>query len=242
MSNRTQVAPEAPPSARAMGAIIVLSAVLAGLYLPVLHMGWLRLAAVAKVGSIVLLLAYAERPTTPRSLLAGLGLSAVGDLLLAVIGIAPVPPGMLFLAALFSFLLAHLCYIRLFSTHTERLSRASFRRVGMALVGAAVLLLLSVLWPTLGAMRWPVVVYAVVLAAMAISAQQSKFPAMTAIGALLFVASDSMLGYLSFHRVTRFGYEAPMLVWLSYYIAQVLISTGVARWCEQQGTMVQTGN
>lgn len=232
MRTPTQAAPGLATSRRLMGAVIVMSAVLAGIHLPILYLGWPRLAVVAKVGSIVLVLAYAERPTTPRSLLAALGLSALGDLLLGVIGIARIAPQMLFLAGLFSFLLAHLCYIRLFTAHTERLSRSSFRRVGIALVGAAVISLLAVLWPTLGAMRWPVVVYAVVLAAMAISAQRSKFPATTAIGALLFVASDAVLAFVTFHRSTRIGYEAPVLIWLSYYVAQVLISGGVVRWCE----------
>jgi len=212
-----------------MVAVLTASALLAIAHLPLLYVGWLRLAAIAKVGSIVLLLSYAERPTTPRSLLAGLGLSALGDLLLGVIGIAPIVPELLFLAGLFSFLLAHLCYIRLFATHTERLSRTSFRRVGMALVGAITLSLLAILWPTLGAMKWPVVIYAVVLAAMAITAQRSKFPSITAIGALLFVASDAMLAYARFHQIF---YAAAVLIWFSYYLAQVLISVSVVRSCE----------
>ena len=239
MSKRTRaVAPEQTSSPRVMAALLVLSAVLAGIHLPMLYLGWLRLAAVAKVGSIVLLLAYAERPTTPRSLLAALGLSALGDLFLGVIGVARVSPELLFLVGLFSFLMAHLCYIRLFATHTERLSR-TFRRVGMALVGAVLTSMLAVLWPTLGGMRWPVVIYAIVLAAMAISAQRSKFPAMTAVGALLFVASDAMLAYARFHQVF---YGAAVFIWFSYYIAQVLISMGVVRWFERPQTLVSTGN
>jgi uncharacterized membrane protein YhhN len=223
-----------------MAAILAVSAALALAHLPLLYVGWLRLAAVAKVGSIVLLLSYAERPTTPRSLLAALGLSALGDLFLGVNGIAPIAPELLFLAGLFSFLLAHLCYIRLFASHTERLSRTSFRRVGMALVGAILLSLLSVLWPTLGGMRWPVVIYAVVLSAMAISAQRSKFPAMTAVGALLFVASDAMLAYARFHQIF---YAAAVFIWLSYYLAQVFICVGVVRWFGRQLSLpFSTGN
>ncbi|HEX8924951.1 MAG TPA: lysoplasmalogenase [Terriglobales bacterium] len=226
---RPTVAADLPPSPRAMAVVLILSATLALVHLPLLYAGWLRVAAVAKVGSVVLLLSYAERPTTPRSLLAALGLSALGDLFLGVNGIAPIAPELLFLAGLFSFLLAHVCYIRLFATHTERLSRASFRRVGMALVGAVMISMLAVLWPTLGGMRWPVVIYAVVLSAMAISAQRSKFPAITAIGALLFVASDAMLAYARFHQIF---YAAAVLIWFSYYLAQVLICVGVVRWCE----------
>ncbi|HEX8924478.1 MAG TPA: lysoplasmalogenase [Terriglobales bacterium] len=231
MRKRTQAAAlELPPSPRVMATILVVSAVLAMAHLPLLYAGWLRLAAVAKVGSIVLLLSYAERPTTPRSLLAALGLSALGDLFLGVNGIAPIAPELLFLAGLFSFLLAHLCYIRLFASHAERLSRSSFRHVGIALVGAVLLSMLAVLWPTLGGMRWPVVVYAVVLSAMAISAQRSKFPTITAIGALLFVASDAMLAYARFHQIF---YAAAVLIWFSYYLAQIFICVGVVRWCER---------
>jgi uncharacterized membrane protein YhhN len=237
VSKRKQVvAPELPPSPRAMALVLAVSAMLAIAHLPLLYLGWLRLAAVAKVGTIVVLLSYAERPTTPRSLLAALGLSALGDLFLGVNGIARVSPELLFLAGLFSFLLAHLCYIRLFATHTERLSRTSLRRVGMALVGATMLSLLAVLWPTLGGMRPPVVIYAVVLGAMAISAQRSKFPAITAVGALLFVASDAMLAYARFHHIFS---AAAVLMWFRAYLAQLFICVGVVRWCESaQSTIV----
>ncbi|HUO59686.1 MAG TPA: lysoplasmalogenase [Candidatus Acidoferrales bacterium] len=224
--SKQAVAPDLPPSPRLMAALLAASAVLAVVHLPLLYAGSLRLAAIAKVGSIVLLLSYAERPTTPRSLLAALAFSALGDLFLGVNGIARIEPALLFLAGLFSFLLAHFCYIRLFATHTERLSRASFRRVGMALVGAILISVLGVLWPTLGGMRWPVVIYSVVLGAMAISAQRSKFPGITAIGALLFVASDAMLAYARFHQIF---YAAAVLIWFSYYLAQVLICVGVVR-------------
>jgi uncharacterized membrane protein YhhN len=212
-----------------MAALLAVSAVLALAHLPLLYLGLLRLAAVVKLGSIVLLLSYAERPGAPRSLLAALGLSALGDMFLAVNGIARIDPALLFLAGLLSFLFAHLCYIRLFASHTERMSRASFRRVGMALVGAILLSVLAVLWPTLGPMRWPVVIYAIVLAAMAIAAQRSKFPAITAVGTLLFVASDAMLAYARFHQIF---YAAAVLIWFSYYLAQLFICVGVVRWFE----------
>ncbi len=218
--------PPAPESSRVATALLVLSVTPAVVHLPLLNFGFIRLGILAKVLAIVLLLAYAERPDTPRALLAALGLSALGDLLLALIGVVAITPDFLFLCGLGVFLLAQLCYIFLFLQRRERGELAMRRRIGIGLVLAIVGVLLWQLWPHLGAMLIPCLVYAVVLAAMAISAQLSRLPKVTALGALLFLASDAMLAWARFRQPFPF---AALLIWASYYAAQVCMARGVIR-------------
>lgn len=233
----------AEQSSRFPRAILIASVVLAVVYLPLLAFALPRVAAIAKVGSILCLLALAERPGVPRSLLAALGLSALGDLLLAFQGLTRLEPLALFISGLGIFLIAHLCYITLFVGNREqhrisgqRGSEPKFlrgfvpgfvlRRLGMVAIVAALLALLKVLWPTLGFLRIPVLVYSVALGLMAITAQRSRYSYLVPLGALLFVASDAMLAYARFRRMFV---AAPILVWTSYYLAQCFITIGVSK-------------
>jgi len=224
-SGRTPRVP-APESTSIAGVLLGVSIVMAVVHLPLLNFGYIRVGILAKVLAIVFLLAYAERPGIPRPLLAALGLSALADLLLALMGVVAITPEFLFLCGLGVFLLAHLCYILLFLRRREKGELALSRRFRMAVVVTALALLLWQLWPNLGAMMIPCVIYAVVLAAMAISAQLSRLPEITSFGALLFFASDAMLAWARFHGIFPF---AAVLVWASYYAAQVCIARGVVR-------------
>jgi len=162
-----------------------------------------------------------------RAVLAGMLLSCVGDIALML-------PIDAFVPGLVAFLLAHVCYIVAF--------RAGLR-AGRGLVGASMLLgafaVLNVmgLWPHLPApMRIPVLAYVVVLASMAVLAlarawtrPQAAAPEpcsarWAATGALLFVASDSLLAW------DRFAGGLPLaslLVLSTYYAAQYAIARSV---------------
>ena len=73
----------------------------------------------------------------------------------------------------------------------------------------------------------PVIAYALVLGAMAISAILADLGnPLAAIGALCFVASDAMLAISKF-RSPFPGHEP--LIWITYYLAQLFIFLGVAR-------------
>ena len=86
---------------------------------------------------------------------------------------------------------------------------------------------LGTLQNLLGPLLLPVVVYALVLAGMAISAQLTNLGnPLAALGALCFVASDAMLAIGKFSGPFP-GHEP--LVWITYYLAQLLIFLGVAR-------------
>lgn len=93
----------------------------------------------------------------------------------------------------------------------------------MCLVSIA---LLAWFWPHLGPDRLtlPVTVYIVVLTAMVCTALLAKLPTIwTAVGAVCFAASDSMIA------ISRFilGNEALAVpIWWSYAAAQILITAG----------------
>ncbi|MGO1072973.1 lysoplasmalogenase [Lysobacter sp. CA199] len=159
-------------------------------------------------------------PGYRRSVLAGLLLSTCGDAFLML-------PGDWFVFGLGSFLCAHIAYLLgLFGRARPFAVKWPF--LAYAALAAAVL---CVLWPHLpGELRIPVIVYVVVLAAMAAQAAAvwRRWPvratAMAALGGAFFVASDATLA------IDRFAapFEAASLAVLAtYWIAQTLIGLSV---------------
>lgn len=156
----------------------------------------------------------------PRRLLAGLLMSAVGDVFLMFSGDA------CFIAGLGAFLLAHLAYWSAF-----RLRLVAGRRgpIWPWLAYAAVALaMLATLWPHLPtAMRIPVVAYVAVLVAMASTAtvawRRGCGPAagFAALGGLCFVVSDATL---AFDRFVAPLPASTVVVLASYWLAQALIA------------------
>jgi uncharacterized membrane protein YhhN len=148
--------------------------------------------------------------------LAGLGLSGVGDVALLAKGEGP------FAVGLTSFLAAHGCYLAAFAKRR----RGGVRKAPWvaALYGAAWCGLNAVLVPRTGRLRVPVVVYGTALAAMAIAALDTDDPAVAAGGAA-FLVSDSILALRTFGGATVPGADA--LVMLTYTTAQALIAKGM---------------
>lgn len=163
-----------------------------------------------------------------RWLMPALLLSAVGDWVLAI------PWWTLsFVVGLAAFLLAHLCFVAAllplvpaFSGASQDARPSTVRLVAMVLMVAASLALLAWFWPHLGAekLTLPVTLYLVVLTAMVCTALLAKLPTIwTAVGAVCFAASDSMIA------IGRFilGNEALAVpIWWSYAAAQILITAG----------------
>lgn len=163
-----------------------------------------------------------------RWLMLALLLSAIGDWVLAI----PWWP-LSFEVGLGAFLLAHLCFIGAllplvpaFTGASEDDRPSMVRIVAVALMCGTSLALLAWFWPHLGAekLTLPVTVYIVVLTAMVCTALLAKLPTIwTAVGALCFAASDSMIA------IGRFilGNEALAVpIWWSYAAAQILITAG----------------
>jgi len=166
--------------------------------------------------SIALLAAlpWVSRPIAGRGLLsAALAASSVGDVLLDI------DPERLFVAGLCAFLAAHVVYTVLFVRNA-----GTPRRVLLAAVLICAAAVSFWIVPSTGALKIPVAIYICAIVAMTISALRSRFGGRVPAGALLFLASDSLLA------IAKFRTQIPArdyLVWGTYYAAQYLIATGV---------------
>ena len=147
---------------------------------------------------------------------AGLLFSLAGDVFLML-------PRDRFVGGLVSFLVAHVFYIAAFTVEGGRVPPA-WAGVLLSVYGG---LMLRSLWPRLGRLRGPVVVYVAVILLMAWQAAGRWLGAgpagsgLAAAGALLFVASDSLLAWNRFKGGFR---SAPALVLGTYFAAQWLIA------------------
>ena len=162
------------------------------------------------------------------SMLGGaLTFSLVGDLFLGVHRLGSLDGQTLFLLGLGSFLLAHLVYIAMFYSYWPTiwwkpgLTRICGSIAILVLLGS----LLRMLRPSLGPMLVPVVLYSLALSCMGISAMFANLGTpMAAFGALLFIVSDAMIAIDKFHGHIP---GSNQLIWITYYVAQLLILLGV---------------
>ncbi len=208
--------------------IVLLVAVVGGAHLAAHYLGRPGLAGVLKAIPIValaLVAAIAPEPVSARYaalVTAGLLLSAVGDVCL-------VWPER-FTMGLTSFLLAHCCYLVAFGLGAGQGGQAW---PWLAAIAVAAIALLALLWPHLGHLRGPVLVYVVVIAAMAwAAARRAASPGipepsgtLALAGALVFMSSD---GVLAIDRFARRFRPAHAVVMVTYYLAQTLITASVA--------------
>lgn len=157
-----------------------------------------------------------------RRIAMGLGLSAVGDLLLEF------EPAF-FIPGLVAFLGAQITYTVAFVARTRRpcLGRAA----GAALFGAAAFLWLA---PSLGALRMPVLAYVCAICLMlwrawaqpGDPALSPRLAAFAALGATSFVLSDLLVAY---NRFVAPVLALQALLMLLYWAAQWLIAASVDR-------------
>ena len=155
---------------------------------------------------------------TKPFVLAGLGLSGLGDIALLADGERA------FAAGLSCFLAAHCCYLAALG----RRRRGRARRLWW--IAAAYVTawcgLNVVLFPRTGRLRLPVLLYGTALALMSLAALDTGQPHVAAGGAA-FLVSDSLLALDTFDAVSVPCADG--LVMLSYATAQGLISAGLAR-------------
>lgn len=146
--------------------------------------------------------------------------SVTGDVLLAI------PHESSFTRGLTAFLGAHVIFILLYLKNRLRAEDVTSLRVRLAaLLWALVAISGYLLYPHLGELLMPVLVYSAVLAAMATTALFSKYPVkLVALGAILFVISDSILGVRQFMPAPDF---TQYIVWATYYLAVLLMTLGV---------------
>ena len=171
--------------------------------------------AIAAVGA-------AGQPNGYRYLIiTGLCCSIVGDVFLML-------PSDRFVPGLLSFLIAHLLYIAAFRSRTREVSLA-WPAVACASYG---ILMLWFLFPNLGDMKLPVSIYLIVILVMAWQALNwwamngQAGSAFAALGAVLFVASDSIIAINRFQGRVRFS---DVLIMATYFSAQWLIALSIYR-------------
>ncbi len=214
------IAPARP--ARSPGpAALVLVSLAAGLAYPAIVGRFGAAIDVIAKGSAVLPLAIAALLLPVRGarwLAAIMAAGAIGDMLLAL------PGG--FIAGGAAFAAGHALATALYWRHRRPRPGLADRIAAFALVGWGVAMPALLLPPQ--APHAGLAVYAVLLCVMAATALGSDFPRRLGIGALLFVASDSLLVMrLGGHLVGGADVHG-LLVWYSYYAGQLLIFAGVA--------------
>lgn len=149
-------------------------------------------------------------------IIVGLLFSLAGDIFLML-------PRDRFIPGLVSFLAAHLVYIAAFTIEGGH-ALSFWDAIPFLIYGA---LMLRLLWPHLGKMRLPVLVYVLVILAMGwtatsrwmLTAQEGSRLAL--LGALLFILSDSVLAVDRFKGRFR---SAQLLILFTYFSAQWLIA------------------
>lgn len=176
------------------------------------------------------LTARSQPPTRLTYLMLGaLAFSWLGDVLLMLQGAIE---GM-FIFGLSAFLVAHLFYIVSYLISVDSsygIPQSNFIRtriIFLILVGAA---LIYLLYPNLGEMLIPVILYTIVIIGMAISGvlrkgrTTDKSFIMVYSGALLFIMSDSMIAINKFMNPLV---QAGLMIMATYIAAQLLIVKGI---------------
>ncbi|HYJ45632.1 MAG TPA: lysoplasmalogenase [Pyrinomonadaceae bacterium] len=168
---------------------------------------------------IILIALESKHPTSVfyrYAIIIGLLFSLAGDLFLML-------PDDRFIQGLVSFLLAHFCYIAAFTTESGR-ALSGLDLIPFLIYGG---LMLRLLWPHLGKMKAPVIVYMLVILLMGwvaasrwlITGQEGSRLAFS--GATLFIASDSLLAVDRFRGRFR---SAQLFILGTYFTAQWLIA------------------
>lgn len=172
--------------------------------------------------------AYKRFPSR-NTLLTALAFSWIGDIILLFADIAEI----YFILGLVSFLISHIIYCTLFNKqdHTQIRNNAVFR-VGCAVIVVYIVGMLSVLLPTLGNLKIPVIVYAFVISTMLLFAFNGFLtwskPGNKYIfaGAVIFVVSDSILAIDKFHTPIQ---KSAFIIMLTYLVAQYLLVVGILK-------------
>ena len=188
-------------------------------------------------GQLLLLAWRARLPVSLRYrrwIVTGIGFSLIGDVLLML-------PGDLFVPGLAAFLFGHLCFMAAFVGDSRFAARPLllFASLGYGAIN------LWLLWESIAApLRVPVVVYVIVLTSMGGQAmgrarefsvrgdRSARSAILAAIGALVFMLSDSLLAWNRFHAPIPW---ATLWVLSTYYLALWWIA------CSVQGSKMTVG-
>ncbi len=178
-----------------------------------------------------LMMAVFSAPTfnTKKGLLSALSFSWIGDVLLIFTELAE----LFFILGLVSFLISHVFYIVLFfKQDASKPMKKGVFAIGALLVALYLGSFLSVIIPYLGEHKIPVIVYGTVISIMLVTAirgtlvWKSNANLLILLGAIAFVASDSLLAFNKFYAPYAC---ASSLIMITYLVAQYSITRGVLR-------------
>ena len=139
-----------------------------------------------------------------------------------------------FIVGLVAFLISHLIYIVLFNKQIKpkNTRNKAVYWVGVTIIIVYLMVMLSVLLPSLGDLKIPVFVYAMVISTMLLFAFKGFLiwhkPAnwYILIGAIVFVSSDSILAFDKFYSPIVMS---SFFIMITYLLAQYLIVTGILK-------------
>ena len=154
-----------------------------------------------------------EYSTYAYLIVTGLIFSLLGDLYLLY-------PDKYFNNGLYSFLVAHVLYAFAFN---QNVNEYCFGVAAVVIV--FVLIVAKFLAPKLGAMKYPVILYILVISAMLYSGINYDRQLLTityvSIGAILFAISDTVLAFNKFYK--KFSFAEPIIL-STYFVAQLMFA------------------
>lgn len=171
---------------------------------------------------------FSNRFSSKKILLSALTFSWIGDIVLLFANQGE----LYFIVGLVAFLISHVFYIVLFNkqTVTKSISNKISFGAGIGLILLYFFGMITTLGPKLGPLTVPVVVYAVVISSMLYFAlkgsyQWNAIPYQSVlVGALFFIASDSILAFNKFYQPIPY---ASFLIMITYLAAQYGIVRGI---------------
>lgn len=156
-------------------------------------------------------------------IIAAISCSIIGDVLLLFESINPI----YFIIGLLSFLLAHIFYSITFYCFLQK-QQVKIKWIYLPFVACYYFFLLLLLYPTLGNLKLPVMVYGAVISTMVFIALQLLYAShvsfLIIIGATFFVLSDTLLAINKFYMPY---YQAPIFIMITYSFAQYCIVKGM---------------
>lgn len=138
----------------------------------------------------------------------------------------------MFLAGLASFLIGHVLYVIAFikQSSPKELSRHKSYILVAGILASYSYYLYSILQPSLGPLKIPVVLYIIVIAVMALFAYTRKYQTnlpsfiICMLGAILFIVSDSILAV---NKFVAYIADSGLYIMSTYILAQFGITAGI---------------
>lgn len=178
---------------------------------------------------------FHQRFSSKKILLIALILSWIGDIILLFADKGE----LYFIGGLIAFLLSHIFYILLFNKQLKMYLKKSrtIYWIGITSIIIYLLVMMVVLMPYLGDLLLPVFVYAMTISIMLLFALKGflnwQKPAniYIFIGAIIFVASDSVLAFDKFYAAIPYS---SFFIMSTYLAAQYLIVIGILKLNEKK--------